>query len=45
MPHGFVEVPFQEPSPYLSPRDIEQLLDGSMEAEKNSAVDFIKMHF
>lgn len=45
MPHGFVEVPFQEPSPYLSPKDVEQLLDGSMEAEKNRAIDYIRMHF
>ncbi len=45
MPHGFMEVPFQEPGFYLTQKDREQLADGSMAAEKDRAIEFIKMHF
>ncbi len=45
MPHGYVEVAYQQPGPYLSPKATEQLLDGRIEKEKNRTIDFIKAHY
>ena len=45
MPHGYLETAFQQPGPYLSEKATAQLLDGSMEREKNSTFDFIKKQF
>lgn len=45
MPHGYVEVAFQQPGPYLAPKATEQLLSGQIETEKNKTIDFIKEHF
>ena len=45
MPHGYTEVAFQEPGPYLSARDIEQLRDGSIGRAKDESLAFIKAHF
>ncbi len=45
MPHGYMEVAFQQPGPYLAPRATEQLLDGSIEIEKNKSIAFIKENF
>ncbi len=45
MPHGYLEIAFQQPGPYLAPRDTEQLLDGSIESAKDESFVFIKEHF
>ena len=45
MPHGYLEVAFQQPGPYLAPRDTEQLLDGTIGRAKNLSFAFIKDHF
>ena len=42
MPHGYMEIAFQEPGPYLNPRATEQLLTGEIEKEKNLTIDYIK---
>lgn len=44
MPHGYVEVAYQQPGPYLAPRATEQLLSGEIEKEKNRTFDFIREH-
>lgn len=45
MPHGYVEIAFQQPGPYLAPKATEQLLNGQIEIEKNKTIDFVKEHF
>ena len=45
MPHGYMEIAFQQPGPYLAPRDTEQLLDGSIGKAKNESFAFIKEQF
>lgn len=45
MPHGYLEMAFEQPGPYHTPKQLEQLKNGSIEKEKNKSFDFIKEHF
>jgi len=45
MPHGYIEVAFQEPGPYLKPKDVQQLLDGTIGHQKDLSLAFIRQHF
>ncbi len=45
MPHGYMEIAFQQPGPYLSPKATQQLLDGRIGRAKDLSFAFIKENF
>lgn len=45
MPHGYLEMAFEQPGPYHTPKQLEQLADGSIKRAKDRSFDFIKAHF